>query len=124
MTMPSNKSSKTTDLAGAARKKSGRKPPRNHKPPHKPHKPPDDDPDVDPIIAEPPIVVTSGSVEIDLDSTIFPVDPGNPNKHKNSNRKLTTVEIQDLATPPRTLLKVDVKSLSGGRCKIIIGYEK
>lgn len=115
--MPSSKSQRT---AGAANDKAGRKEPHKPKPP-KPPKPPRPDKGLG---AEPPIVVTSGSVDIEMDKSIFPQDPGNPNKHKNANRKLTSIEIQDLASPPKTLMTVDLKSLSGGKCKILIKYEK
>jgi hypothetical protein len=78
----------------------------------------------DTLFAEPPIVVTSGSVMIEVDKSIFPQEPGNPNQHKNANRKLSSIEIQSLASPPVTLMTVDLKSLAGGKCKILIKYEK
>jgi hypothetical protein len=114
MTMPGSKSKRTAEPIGAANHKAGRKPP----PKPKPHEPPTT------LDAEPPIVVTSGSVEIEVDNNIFPPDPKNPNKHKNANRKLTSIEIQDLGNPPQTLMTVDLKSLSGGKCRILIKYEK
>jgi hypothetical protein len=110
--MPSSKSSRT----------SGRKGRPGKKPPYKPPKPkPPSPPPPDPLAAEPPVVVTSGSVEIDVPVSVFPVDPANPNRHRNPNRRLTEIEIQDLSG--RTLMKVDLKALAGGRCKIIIRYE-
>ena len=115
--MPSSKSqSKAGPLNAADDKKKPRKSPKPKTP--KPHKSPTT------LGAEPPIVVTSGSVEIEIDKSIFPTDSGNPNKHKNSNRKLTSIEIQDLSSPPKTLMTVDLKSLSGGKCKILIKYGK
>ena len=112
--MPSSKSQRT---AGPANDKAGRKTPHKPKPP-KPIKPPR------PLGAEPPIVVTSGSVEIEIDKSIFPQDQGSPNKHKNASRKLTSMEIQDLASPPTTLMVIDLKSLANGKCKILIKYGK
>jgi hypothetical protein len=114
MKMPSSKSQRT---AGPANDKAGRKPPHKPKPP-KPPRPPR------PLSAEPPIVVTSGSVDIEMDKSIFPQDPSNPNKHKNANRKLTSMEIQDLSSPPITLMVIDLKSLAKGKCKILIKYDK
>lgn len=111
--MPSSKSSKTSRTASRRPKhRPGQKPP---------HKPPSPPPPPEPLGAEPPVVVTSGSVEIDVPVSIFPVDPTNPNKHRNPNRRLTSIEIQDLSSRP--LMTVDLKSLAGGRCRIIIRYE-
>lgn len=125
--MPSSKSQRTAAPVGAANDEAGRKRPHKPKPnkPPKPHKPPRPcDDDDDGLIAEPPIVVTSGSIDIYIDESIFPTDPNNPNKHKNANRKLTSIEIQDLASPPTTLMTIDLKNLAGGKCKILIKYGK
>jgi hypothetical protein len=116
--MPSSKSKRTAGPTGAATKSAGRKPPR------KPHKPPQPPEPPEGFYAEPPIVVTSGSIDIDIDKSIFPAEPGNPNKHKNANRNLTSMEIQDLSSPPTTLMVIDLKSLAKGKCKILIKYEK
>jgi hypothetical protein len=104
--MPSSKSKRTTGPSGPAQRKK------------KPPTPPDG------IAAEPPIVVTSGSLEIEMDRSIFPPDPGNPNKYKNASRRLTSIEIQDLASAPNTLMTLDLKGLAGGKVKILIKYEK
>jgi hypothetical protein len=119
--MPGRKSSRRAGPAGAANNQAGRQPTQKPKPdkPQPPGKPP-----VDQFFAEPPIVVTSGSVEIEIDTSIFAPDPGNPNKFKNADRNLTSLEIQDLADSPKTIMTIDLKSLSGGKCKILIKYEK
>ncbi|MEA2174075.1 MAG: hypothetical protein QOD00_1667 [Blastocatellia bacterium] len=119
--MPGSKSLRRAGPGGAANHQAGRKAP--HKP--KPEKPrPPGKPPVDQFFAEPPIVVTSGSVEIEMDTSIFAPDPDHPNKFKNDNRNLTSIEIQDLSVPPKTLMTVDLKSLAGGKCRILIKYEK
>jgi hypothetical protein len=122
--MPGSKSSRTAAPSGAAKDKRVGKQPSKPKTPRKPPKPPGSPPLDDQFFAEPPIVVTSGSVMIDVDKTIFPPEPGDPNKHKNARRKLTSIEIQDLADPPKTLMTIDLRALSKGKCKILIKYEK
>lgn len=122
--MPSSKSTSKTGSAGSAQRKRKRPHKKPHEKPPKPPKPPDPTDDDEGITAEPPIVVTSGSVEIELDSSVFPADPANPNRHKNANRRLTTLEIQDLAATPTSLMMLDLRGMAGGRLKIIIRYER
>lgn len=115
--MPSRKRSRgagpsATTTAGAKKQSGHRRHPRPPKPPP------------DQFGAEPPIVITSGSVQIEFDDSIFPTDPGNKNKHKNANRKLTTLTIQDLSSPPNTLMTVDLKSLANSKCKIVVSYDR
>lgn len=42
-------------------------------------------------IPDPPIVITGGSVTIDLDEEIF--TPDGKNKRKNDNKKISSVEV-------------------------------
>jgi hypothetical protein len=39
------------------------------------------------------IVIKGGSVEIQYDDTLYPKNPGDPNKHANANRKITRIRI-------------------------------
>lgn len=41
--------------------------------------------------ADPPIIITGGSVTIEFDSTVFP--PNGNGKHSNANKKIKRVEI-------------------------------
>lgn len=39
------------------------------------------------------IIIKGGSAEVEFDSTVYPQDPTDPKKHKNSNMKITRVVI-------------------------------
>lgn len=114
--MPSSKSSKSTGSA-----KGGAKRPQRPGTQGKPTKP-KPKPPTDPFGAEPPIVITGGSVEIQLDTSVFPPDPADPKRHKNSGRKLKSLEIQDTSGTPATLMTLDLDALFGGKCKIVVRY--
>jgi hypothetical protein len=73
--------------------------------------------------AEPPITIKGGSVEIELDKSIFPEDGSNPKKHRNASRKLASLQITDLKNPATTLLEVDLDKLVKGKCMIIVRYK-
>lgn len=73
--------------------------------------------------ANEPIIITGGSVEIDLNDTTFPQEPGNPNRRKNPNKKLRRLVITDRASTPNELLTVDLQALANGRCRIVVEYD-
>lgn len=70
-----------------------------------------------------PIIITGGSIEIDLNNIIFPPDPVNPNRHKNAGKKLKTLTIWDKASPPSTIVSVDLSAIDGGKCMIVVEYD-
>jgi hypothetical protein len=76
------------------------------------------------LLTEPPITIKGGSVEIELDKDIFPPDTPDPKekKHRNNSKKLATLQITDLKTPPTTLMELDLDELVGGKCIIIVRY--
>ena len=39
------------------------------------------------------IIIKGGSVELEYDGTVYPVDPADPKKHKNNAKKITSVVI-------------------------------
>lgn len=39
------------------------------------------------------IIIKGGSVDLTYDDTYYPRDPENPNRHTNSNRKITRIVI-------------------------------
>jgi hypothetical protein len=41
------------------------------------------------------IIIKGGSVDLDYDESIYPKDPNDPKKHKNDNRKVTRILVQD-----------------------------
>lgn len=41
------------------------------------------------------IIITGGSVDLDYDEAVYPKDSGNPRKHKNANRKITRILVED-----------------------------
>lgn len=73
--------------------------------------------------ADPPIIVTGGSVDIDINEQVFPRDPKNPNKCGNSNKHLLLLEITDKATPPNVLMAIDLTTMNKGKCRIVVNYK-
>lgn len=41
------------------------------------------------------IIIKGGSVDLDYDDAVYPIDPGNPKKHKNRDREITRVLVLD-----------------------------
>jgi hypothetical protein len=41
------------------------------------------------------IIIRGGSVDLEYDDSVYPKDPGDPKKHKNENKKITRILIED-----------------------------
>jgi len=41
------------------------------------------------------IIIKGGSVEVAFADSLYPKDPNDPSKHKNSNRKITRIVVRD-----------------------------
>lgn len=41
------------------------------------------------------VIIRGGSVDLNFDESYYPKDPKDPNSHKNDNRKITRVRVED-----------------------------
>jgi hypothetical protein len=64
---------------------------------------------------DPPIVVSGGSINIDLDETIF--TSSGKNKRSNANKKITSVEISVNGGPTQTF------PVTNGKVTVTINYK-
>ena len=63
---------------------------------------------------DPPIVVSGGSINIDIDETIF--TPSGKNKRSNASKKITSVEVSVNGGPP------EVFNTPNGKVTVTINY--
>lgn len=72
--------------------------------------------------ANEPIIITGGSIEIDLNKTIFPQVGSNQHKHKNAGKKLRRLVIAKKTSPNNPFMTVDLQDIDAGQCIITVEY--
>ena len=72
--------------------------------------------------ANEPIIITGGSIEIDLNKTIFPQVGTNQHKHKNDRKKLRRLVIAKKSSPNNPFMTVDLQDIDAGQCIITVEY--
>jgi len=70
-------------------------------------------------MADEPIIIRGGSVDIDFNTDVYTKDPKNPKKYCNRNLKIISVEITDDNTGQVTTYQAP----SNGKCTVKINTQ-